>query len=123
VLTVNPLAVGFACVSGGANPVGQNVSIGAGGVTLNNWTASKNRAWLSVSPSTGTAASIMTLSVSCAGLAPGSYTDTINVTSTTSGITNIPQAISVSLVVSPAGTKAVEVKGNPAIKGNPSFPK
>jgi len=100
-LSVTPLSLGFYCATGGANPPGQNVFVGAGGVALNHWAANKNQPWLSVSPGTANAAGSMSVNVSCAGLAPGSYSDKLSITSTTTGITNNPRTVAISLVVSP----------------------
>lgn len=87
----------FTCTSGNIASGPQNVSVSATGVTLDNWSASKTQSWLSISPTGGAAAGTMTVSISaCPGTA-GTYTDTITVASTTSGVGNSPQTISVVL--------------------------
>jgi uncharacterized protein (TIGR03437 family) len=61
---------------------------------------SANAAWLSVSPASGTAPSTLTVSVSPAGLSPGTYTGTIRITGT--GASNSPASIGVTLTVTQA---------------------
>jgi len=117
-LSLSPAALVFSCTSGGADPAGQNVTIGATGVTLNNWSAARTQSWLKLSPSSGAAAGNLTVSTSgCGGLAPGSYNDTITVSSTTSGITNSPQTVNVALSVKAAAGVATTPGGKVAVGG------
>ena len=103
VLVLSPSTLNYTCTVGGGNPASQNVSISATGVTLDNWSATKGQTWLSLSPTTGSAPGSTAASVDCSGLTAGSYSDTISVASTTSGITNSPQTVAVNLTVSPSG--------------------
>lgn len=98
VLTVSPGSLNFSCATG-AIPASQTVTINASNVTLDNWTATKTQSWLTLSPTSGSAPATLTVSPSCASLAAGDYSDTISVASTTSGITNSPQTVAVSIHV------------------------
>ncbi len=98
---LSPTSFGFSG-SQGANPPSQTLSISnTGGGTLT-WTASSNATWLSVSPTSGTAPSSATVSVTTAGLAAGSYSGTITVSA--SGVSNSPQTAAVSLTVTPSAS-------------------
>jgi hypothetical protein len=81
----------------GTNPAPQTVDItNTGGGTLN-WTASETQSWMSVSPGSGAAPGSFTVSVSTAGLAPGTYNSMVTVTAP--GASNSPRTVSVSLDV------------------------
>ncbi len=95
-LLVNPSALNFAAFSGQANPVPQTVNVYNEGGGVLNWSASSNAGWLTVTPS-GTTPGTLSVSVNASGLAIGTYTGTITVSSPQA--TNGPQTISVSLVV------------------------
>jgi len=98
---VSPSSLSFTATAGGANPANQSLSItNTGGGTLN-WTASDNAAWLSVSPTSGTAPSSTTASVNISGLAAGTYNGTITISAT--GATNSPVSVPVTLTVNPGG--------------------
>jgi uncharacterized protein (TIGR03437 family) len=87
----------------GATPAAQSVSIGgsAQGMTFTaTATTQTGGAWLVVAPTTGTFPTMLNVSVSptlLASLAPGTYNGSIIVDST--GATNTPQTIPVTLVV------------------------
>lgn len=69
-----------ASAAGGTTPA-QTVVVtnaGAAGTTVN-WTAVSDRAWLSVSPASGTGAGLLSIAVNAAGLAPGKYEGTVSV--------------------------------------------
>jgi len=76
-LQLFPTALSFSAVEGGAIPLPQGIAISNGGSGQLNWSASKSASWLSVSPITGTAPSVLSVSVDIAGLGLGTYTDTI----------------------------------------------
>jgi hypothetical protein len=117
-LTVAPTTLAFSCIAGGANPVSQNIAVGETGGTLDQFSANDTQPWLSLSPTAGGAAGNVAVSVTgCAGLAPGTVTDTITVSSTTAGITGSPRTVGVSLVVaSPPPTS--NLAGNATASGN-----
>ncbi len=100
-----PAAIGLSptsfSFSGPPDPPGQTLTISnTGGGTLT-WAASSNASWLSVSPTSGTAPSSATVSVTgTAGLAAGSYSGTITVSGTSAnGVSNSPQPAAVNLTV------------------------
>ncbi|MEX2660378.1 MAG: IPT/TIG domain-containing protein, partial [Vicinamibacterales bacterium] len=66
----------------------------AGAVT---WTATSNRAWLTVSPSSGTGAAILSVGVTFHTSAPTGSTDTGSITLTFSGAANNPGPVTVNL--------------------------
>ncbi len=102
---VSPTSMSFTATAGGANPANQSLSItNTGGGTLN-WTASDNAAWLSVSPTSGTAPSTVTVSVNIAGLAAGTYSGTITISAT--GATNTPVNVPVTLTVNSASAELI----------------
>ena len=85
----------------GSNPPPQIKRISnSGGGTLN-WTAETDRAWLDVTPSSGSLdidqGQDLTVAVSSASLAPGSYRGTVTLLSTEAS--NSPRTIEVSLSV------------------------
>jgi hypothetical protein len=100
VLAVTPAALTFSATSGGPNPPAQSIAIrntGAGALT---WTASDDQPWLSVAPASGSAPADPVVSVATAGLAAGTYTGTITVTSPGAG--GSPRTVGVTLTVAPA---------------------
>jgi len=87
----------------GTNPTAQSITVGnSGGGTLA-WTASATAAgggnWLSVTPLSGSAGDALRVTVNSATLAPGSYAGTITINSSSTGVTNSPQTIPVTLTV------------------------
>ncbi len=101
VLTVSPSQLTFNFQSGGANPPSQMLNI-TGSAPLAYNVAASGGAWLSVTPASGNTPGSATVSVNPAGLSPGSYNGTINITS--GGAGNSPQTVAVTLVVSSAPT-------------------
>jgi len=99
-LTASPSTLNFTCVAGGSNPVSQNIAVGESGGTLDQFSASKTQSWLSLSPTSGTVAGNVAVSVTgCAGLGVGTVTDTVTITSSTAGITGSPKTVGVTLHV------------------------
>jgi hypothetical protein len=99
-----PNTMTFSATVGGANPANQTLAISnSGGGTLN-WSVSDNQPWLSLSPTSGSSTGEtdnVTVSVSIAGLAAGSYTGTITISAPDA--TNTPQTTAVTLnVAAPA---------------------
>lgn len=81
-----------------SNPPAQTVQIASSGASIG-WAATAESAggWLQVSPATGNTPGNVSVSVNPSGLRAGSYTGTVRVSS--SGASNSPQTISVSLTV------------------------
>jgi uncharacterized protein (TIGR03437 family) len=95
-LAVSPQALTFNYAAGGAAPAAQSVAItNNGGGTLS-WIASASAAWLGLSSTSGTAPAVLSVSVSPATLAAGSYSATVLIAATGStGTVSLP----VTLVV------------------------
>jgi len=95
-----PSSINTTCVKG-SNASSQSFDVwNSGGGTLS-YTVSENASWLSLTPSGGTSTGghgTMTVNFDTSSLAAGSYQATIIISS--SGATNTPQTIPVSLIVS-----------------------
>lgn len=94
-LSLSSLA--FTGTVGGNNPSAQTFTVTKTGTGSITWTASDNAAWLTLSPSTGTATAAVTTSVNLTGLAAGTHNATISVA--VAGSSNTPQSILISLTV------------------------
>jgi uncharacterized protein (TIGR03437 family) len=104
-LTVSAAPNPFIYQSGGSDPEPQTISIGSLGSTLSftvATTTADGANWLSVTPQSGSTPQTLTITVRPSGLAPGSYTGKVVVTST--GASNSPLSIPVTLSVSNAST-------------------
>jgi len=120
-LTVAPTSLSFSATAGGPNPAARALAIGSTGGILT-WTASDNAPWLTVSPATGPTGSNANAIVSVAGLAAGTYSATITVTSPGISSVSIPVTLTLtappppaaSLVVSPATLSFTAPQGGPA---------
>jgi hypothetical protein len=76
----------------------------SGGGTLS-WTVSVNQNWLQVTPSSGTAEGIVTVSIEASGLSAGSYLGTVSVEDPNAA--NSPRHVTVSLQVYASGSSSV----------------
>jgi len=109
-LTASPLNLSFSYQSGGAAPAAQNVSLSSSGSALN-YAAASSAAWLMVTPASGTTPGSLSVSVNPTGLAAGTYTG--NVTVTSSGASNSPQKITVTLGVTAAPPSGMSLNITP----------
>lgn len=100
ILSLDTLSLAFSATVGGSNPAAQAVIIANPGSGTLAWAAAKTQPWLSLDSSSGTAPSTIHVSVNIANLATGTYQDTITIAAT--GASSSPQAIAVTLTVSPA---------------------
>ncbi len=96
-------SLNFGAVSGTSTD-NQTFMIENGGTGTMNWNVSKSDSWLSVSPSSGSGSGVVSVGVDASGLARGTYSGTVSVTS--SNATNSPQTIAVALTVYKSGTTA-----------------
>ncbi|HET8755685.1 MAG TPA: LamG-like jellyroll fold domain-containing protein [Solirubrobacteraceae bacterium] len=104
-LSVSPGSLSFTAVEGAAAPPAQSLSVtNTGGGSLS-FTTSDDATWLSAAPASGTAPGSVSVSVSHAGLARGTYTG--NVVVTAAGATGSPRTIPVTLTVAPPATGLV----------------
>ena len=113
VLSVSPTAVPFAATLGGSNPAPIAVNLTNTGSGTLSFTATSDSTWLAVSPGSGTAPQSLQLSASITGLAGGTYTGHITVTST--GAQGSPAVVTVTLTVSSAPTWTIS--GNVSTNG------
>jgi hypothetical protein len=100
VLSVSPLSVTFNATQGGANPAGTTASVTNTGSGTLSFTAASDAAWLGVSPASGSAPASLQLTANISGLATGTFTGHITVTS--AGSQGSPATITVTLNVNPA---------------------
>lgn len=96
-LLLYPNSLTFTAFQPGSNPVPQTISVYNEGSGPLNWSASSNSSWLVISPTAGSAPSSLSVSVNVSGLAAGTYTGTITVSS--ADASNPPQTITVTLLV------------------------
>lgn len=95
-ISVDPAEFTFDVTVGG-NPADQTMDITNGGGGTLDFTLSKLQDWLTLDPTSGTAPSTITLSVSSSSMAVGVYYDTITVAA--AGATNTPVEVPVTLNV------------------------
>jgi uncharacterized protein (TIGR03437 family) len=101
----------------GTNPGSQTFQVQNTGTGAMGWSAAvattSGGSWLTVSPATGVAPSLLTLTPTSAGLAAGTYKATVTITALASAnATNSPQTLPVTLVVgTPTATAAGFVNG------------
>src|SRR3954471_7905207 len=68
VLSVSPANIAFSAVQGGSNPSSQTISVTNSGTGVLNFTAASDSAWLTVSPSSGTAPQTLQIGANIGGL-------------------------------------------------------
>jgi hypothetical protein len=90
-LEVSPTSLAFTFTVGGSNPAAKIVSV----TSENSWTVSKNANWLSLSASSGSGTGSFNISITGAGLSPGTYNDTVTVDDGVDSI-DIPVSLTVS---------------------------
>ncbi len=111
-LSANPSSLTFSYQSGSATPPSPaTFAVSSSDASAINFTAAASGGtWLSVSPTSGTSsttANTLTLAVNPTGLAPGTYNDTVTISS--SGASNKP-TVAVTLAV----TSSVTLSASPA---------
>jgi len=98
IILPKPAEYSFMAEQGGPNPAGQTIDIFNGGVGTMNWTFSPDPAqpWATGTPSTGTDAGTVTLSVDTSGFtSPGTYVANPQISA--AGALNTPVTVPVSL--------------------------
>ncbi|MFN7920366.1 MAG: malectin domain-containing carbohydrate-binding protein [Bryobacteraceae bacterium] len=81
VLSVSPLSMNFSAAAGGSDPASQSAQVSNGGGGTLSFTASSGQSWLTVSPGSGSAPANLTIQPKTAGLAAGTYTGSVTVSS------------------------------------------
>jgi hypothetical protein len=102
-LTAAPANLAFTYQTGGATPAAQTVNLTSSSGALS-YTIASSAAWLSATPASGSTPGSLSVSVNPSGLATGTYSGTISVTS--AGASNSPLKISTTLAVTSASTGA-----------------
>jgi len=95
-LSLSPSTLSFSYQIGSFLPAAKAIAVSSNGSALN-YAVGTSGGWLSATPSSGTTPGSVSVSVSPSGLAAGTYTGTLTVTS--SGAPNSPQIVSVTLTV------------------------
>ncbi len=122
-VTLSPAAINVVATPGTA-AITQNISLTSTDFsTPLNFTATANTnpaglTWLSVAPNTGTSPASLSIIINPANLAPGVYVGSINVTSTSTGVTaqTVPVTLTVAVgaaTVSPATLSFIQPLGGP----------
>ena len=114
---LSPAALSFVAAAIDTNPQTQNVAVSnSGGGTLNGlaigtiqYAAGQPQGWLSASLDVTTAPATIAVKVTPAGIAAGTYTATIPITSPVAS--NSPRTVTVSLIVGATSTLAVALSG------------
>ena len=105
-LTVSPSSLTFTAQAGGNAPPSQQVTVSGG--NTQNFTVTTSAPWLTATPTSGTTPATLRVSVSPAGLSPGTYTGTVRIAAARSeavkqvSVTFTVTAASRRLVVSPS---------------------
>jgi hypothetical protein len=116
-ILLSPSALNFVATAIDTNPQTQNVAVSnSGGGTLNGlavgtiqYAGGQPQGWLTASLDATTAPATLTAKVTSAGMAPGTYTATIPITSPVAS--NSPRNMTVSLIVGTTSTLAVSISG------------
>ncbi|RJQ43513.1 MAG: hypothetical protein C4538_12095 [Nitrospiraceae bacterium] len=99
VLSVTPVSLEFTSLNG-AQPSSQSISVINAGDGILNWTASSDRAWITLNKYAGTAQDSISVSADITSMTQGTYTGTITIEG--QGTTSDTRAVSVSLSVTEA---------------------
>ncbi|MGA2930260.1 MAG: hypothetical protein ABSG43_30580, partial [Solirubrobacteraceae bacterium] len=122
-LSPTPASLTFNYQQGGSQPPSQVLTIASSAGSALPFTAAaattRGGNWLSVSPASGTTSAALTVSVSAAGLAPGSYTGSIAITS--AGAANSPLSVPVTLNIATSAPNISGLLPPLAIAGGPPF--
>jgi BACON domain-containing protein len=94
-LVVSPTSLGFGYQQGGTLPPSQTLSVTSSGGTIAFTDSTSGASWLSVSPTSGNTPGSIRVSVNPAGLAAGTYTASVRVSSNAGSIT-VPVTLTVT---------------------------
>jgi hypothetical protein len=103
-LRLSPGAFTFTYQVGGTNPAAQSLSVNSTGSALN-YTVTSAGSWLTATPASGTTPGSVSLTVNPVGLAVGSYSGSVTISSTGAG--NSPQTVGVTLMVNAAAVQTL----------------
>jgi hypothetical protein len=103
---VSPASLSFNYQSGGTVPASQSFAVSSSGSALS-YTVSTSATWLSATPASGTTPGNVSVSVTPGTLSAGTYTGSVTITS--SGASNSPKSVPVTLTVTSATTPILTV--------------
>lgn len=98
-LATSPASLSFTYQSGGTAPAAQSVSVTSSGSAIT-YNVSTSATWLSATPASGSTPGSVSVSVTPQSLAAGTYTGSVTLTS--SGASNSPKTIPITLTVTSA---------------------
>jgi uncharacterized protein (TIGR03437 family) len=104
ILAVYPATLAFGYRQGDSTPATQQVQVNSGGIPISG-SITSNQNWLTVSPASGSTPFASNVSVNPSGLASGTYSGILTVTS--SGAVNSPQYVNVTLDVTGAAPSLI----------------
>ncbi|HYM10021.1 MAG TPA: hypothetical protein VEU62_04780, partial [Bryobacterales bacterium] len=100
-LGIAPADLRFAVAAGHRDPPPQRIEIQNGGESPLSWSAhASGQSWLRLSATSGATPAALDVSVRVAGLTPGAYTETIQITPSLEG--ELPALVRVTLAVVPS---------------------
>lgn len=102
ILQVTPTSLTFSVQSPGQSPAPQTITITNTGSGKLQWFVRSNQPWLKISPSSGIAPSIVTVSVDTSGLSTGSHSANIVVAAYAQGS---PKTVTVTLTIGGSSTQ------------------
>ena len=126
-ITLNPNTAAFSAVAGGADPPTQSIiqvyNTGTGGnlngLSVGTITYGAGAAgWLQASLSSSDAPTKLNLHASTGSLAAGTYSATVPVASSATGVTNSPQSVEVTFYVRPPAPTLTGISPNPVSGSN-----
>ena len=103
---VSPASLSFNYQSGGTVPASQSFAVSSSGSALS-YTVSTSATWLSATPASGTTPGNVSVSVTPGTLSAGTYTGSVTITS--SGASNSPKSVPVTLTITSATTPTLTV--------------
>ena len=105
-LQASPTSLTFQAVQGGPNPSSKTVKIYKSSSRKVSWRGKDNAGWLSLSPTSGTLGSStqVTVSINISGLAAGTYSGTVTITTSRGSTVAIPVTLKLSAATSTSTT-------------------
>ncbi|MDL1888975.1 hypothetical protein FBQ96_05245, partial [Nitrospirales bacterium NOB] len=107
-LDASPTSLTFQAVQGGANPTSKTVKIYKSSSRKISWTGKDSAGWLSLSPTSGTMGSStqIVVSVNINGLAAGTYTGKVTITTSRGSTVAIPVTLKLAAATSSTSSGA-----------------
>ena len=101
---MSPTSLSFTAQQGETSPATQILTINNTGHGALNWSAGNSATWLTLSPSSGTGAGVITANVVAGALAPGSYSETITLSAPGATPVTIPVSFTVTAAPVPSSS-------------------